>query len=91
MRRWLVVLMALLITATVATAAWTDSADGLGTRPDGTVDISRLPDSLPMVDCAGHVVGRRANPLAAETNSRYIPPSAPGTCDSSGIRIVSGP
>ena len=50
----------------------------------GHVDLTRLPSSLPVLDCEGNEVGTIENPLDPSRDEEYVPPTPSGAaavCD----------
>jgi hypothetical protein len=63
-------------------------------NPDGTVDQSKLPSEIDLLDCQGNVVGRRSNPFA-DNAPAYVPPAAAArnghpSCERGGGAVVEG-
>ena len=56
-------------------------------RPDGTVIETKLPKRLPLLNCAGEIVGYRVDPLHDKTNEWWIPPAAPGKCAAPKLQV----
>jgi hypothetical protein len=81
MRRRILVLAivaGMLVGGSIGVAVSAGTEDISGVRPNGTVtDESALPDSLPVLDCLGRVVGVRNNPFS-DSAKAYTPAQVRG-------------
>ena len=56
-------------------------------RRDGTLDRSRLPKAVKVLNCAGEVVGEMREPYS-DSAPAWTPPGVPGVCEAPSMTII---